>query len=1069
MAVPVAKHSFDSGEIAPVMLGRQDTPRYGAGGTTVRNFFVHFDGGLSSRPGTAFCGFSKQSGRAYPPKLIPFQFSNNQGLILEFGNLYMRAVYDGAYVTETPINITAISRSDPCTITFTQPGGAASIGAGDWIYCSGIGGMTQLNGLTFIVSAIAGGVASLVDILGNNIDSTLFGVYTSGGTIARIYTQTTIYAETDLYYIKTVQSADVMSICCVNQVTSTEYVPQDLTRISDTNWTFSPVIPAPSVSPPASTSATITSTGSPTTYYEYQVTSIDPVTGTESVASPIASVNGVDMAATAGSVTVSWSNVAGVQQSFVYKALPGYGAAIPVGSLFGYAGRAYGASFVDSNIVPDFTQTPPNSINPFARGQILAVNMTAVGTGYTTYTLTINTSTGSGCILEAVLSSTTMVEIIVVQAGSGYAPTDTITITGSGTGATANLVVGPQTGTYPSVPGYFQERRGYANTLNNPDTYWFSQPGAFTNFNTRNPTIASDAITGSPWAVQVNGIQWIIQTSGGLLVMTGLRAWLLVGAGSFATNVAPISPSTQNDVPQAFSGVSPIIQPIEINYDVIYVEPNGIYYYDLPYQLYALSEPIDLTDISDHLFTGYSVVANCYCEKPYRLIWSVRSDGALLSMTYYKTQKIQGWTRHDTQGAFIDCASIIEPPVNAAYFVTQRLIQQNLLYLIERMNNRTWASVENVWAVDAALSYPRPAQSVNVQMTSATGLGSITGVTNLIGGSGYSPATTATVVDQFGGTGSGATPTLTIVGGVITAITFVSGSHGSGYTQPMLVITDPAGSAGGSGASATPILNNSTVFISSSSVFSSNNVGSYIRYQGGVAVITAYTSAIQVSANVLSPFLTVIIPGSSGLRTIPANGWTMTAPTTVVTGLNHLIGATVTGLADGNVIPPTVVSAQGTITLATPASAIVVGLGFQCQFQDVPIDLGNPTVQGQRKKIAATSVRLAQSRGVKVGTNQPDGASQSPPVLAIPWSNMQTLPDSGPGAPNFPPVPYNALCTPLRTGDVRTITAGGIATPGQLAVQQDNPLPCNLVAIYSEVLPGDTPSTQAPPKQQAKK
>jgi hypothetical protein len=173
----------------------------------------------------------------------------------------------------------------------------------------------------------------------------------------------------------------------------------------------------------------------------------------------------------------------------------------------------------------------------------------------------------------------------------------------------------------------------------------------------------------------------------------------------------------------------------------------------------------------------------------------------------------------------------------------------------------------------------------------------------------------------------------------------------------------------------------------------------------------------------------------------------------------------VTGLADGNVIPPTVVSAVGTITLATPASAIVVGLGFQAQAQDVPVDTGAPTVQGQRKKLTATTLRLDASRGVKVGSNQRDGSSLSPPQIAVPWKDMNPLPDSGPGTPNFPPVPYNALCTPLRTGDVRTALAGGTVTPGQLAIQQDNPLPANVVAIYSELLSGDTPQMQAPQKR----
>jgi hypothetical protein len=199
--------------------------------------------------------------------------------------------------------------------------------------------------------------------------------------------------------------------------------------------------------------------------------------------------------------------------------------------------------------------------------------------------------------------------------------------------------------------------------------------------------------------------------------------------------------------------------------------------------LYALSEPIDITDVSSHLFTGYTVVGNCYCEKPYRLIWSVRSDGALLSLTYYKTQKISGWTRHDTNGLFVGTCAILEPPVSAAYFAVQRFIGGKSTYTIERMDNRIWPTVENVWAVDCALAYPQPTPTASLSISSGTGLGSITGATNIVGGSGYSSGTTAVVIDQYQGAGTGAVPTLTFTGGVLTNVTFAGGNQGSGYCR----------------------------------------------------------------------------------------------------------------------------------------------------------------------------------------------------------------------------------------------------------------------------------------------
>ena len=1335
MAVPVSLPAFTIGEVAPALFGRFDTARLHLACSTLRNLYCGYQGGAYSRAGTAFGGFSKQTGRSFPPRLIPFQFSINQGLALEFGNFYMRVVSDGAFVSDLQATITAATNANPLVLTvngtgaaaasavavnsgisqsyaptdlvtlaggiFSVPttlsitntlllnlalnfsgvgvyapadtihltggtqstpavltvvttqvsgatiaasgtvfpatwsgattaivqgttgtgikfqascqmdvtgllsvnsvtltgdytvnptapanepvtlisysGGGAPVGVtltgaqlditlgvlgfaisnagvftanpaggtftqastsgsgtgatflgalmaphtvavsvagsyssypsnpvsqaattgsglgakftvtttpvsiipfnvNDWIEISGVGGMTQLNGFTAVVTNVAGNALTLSDVYGNPINSTAFGVYTSGGIASRIFTLTTIYAEADLDYLKFTQSADVMSICCVNQITQTEYPAQDLNRVSDTSWNFTPIVPAPSVDPPTNAAALASASG--VVNYGYVVTAVSPSDGSESIASNIALEGGVDIASTAGSLVVTWtaSDTPGVNEYNVYKATPAYMATIPGGALYGFAGQAYGTSFVDDNIVADFAQVPPLHQNPFARGQIQSVLVLTSSGTVSSVTFNIATSTGSGAVLIGIIVNNVLTQINVQDAGEGYADTDTISVTVVGGGsATAELTVGPETGTYPSTVSYFQERRAYANTLNNPDTYYMSQPGAFTNFDTRIPTIDSDAITGSPWSFEVNGIQWMVPTSGGLLVMTGLSAWLLVGTGSFATNVQEISPSSQNVTTQAFSGCSPTVPPIKINYDVLYVEAQGSYYRDLPYQLYALSEPLDITENSSHLFKNYQILQHAWCEQPYKLLWAVRNDGVMLSLTYYKAQQIAGWARHDTNGLFVSVCSVVEPPNNALYVATQRFPGTNTAYMIERMDNREWLTAEQVWAVDAGLSLSQPTPAASLTASSATGLGACTGVTSIATNSGWSVGTTASVIDAPlipngpPGPGVGAVPTLTIVGGVITAITFSGGNQGSGYLNPQLVFSDPAGSQGGSFASAPNAvitLNNAATFTASAAVFSAPNVGSVIRMGGGIASITAFTDSQHVTANILSPIIDVV-PNSGVVETQPAGSWTMTAPVTVVGGLQHLAGATVTGLADGNVIPKTVVSATGTITLATPASQVTVGLAFLPQFQTDYLDAGEPTIQGQRKKIPAVTVRLEASRGMRMGTNQPDASTRSPMPVSVPWNE-------GPGGltgviynnpPNFPLRPYNSLCPSLVTGDIRIPVGGGIATTGQVALQQDNPLPMNILALYPEILPGDTSQTQWPKKQ----
>ena len=109
MAVPFASVSFSKGEIAPGLFGRVDQAAFHSAATTFRNMWPNFKGGAYSRAGTAFVGFSAQTGRAYPPRLVDFQFSILQGLCLEFGNNYMRVVSNGAFVTEAALPITGVT------------------------------------------------------------------------------------------------------------------------------------------------------------------------------------------------------------------------------------------------------------------------------------------------------------------------------------------------------------------------------------------------------------------------------------------------------------------------------------------------------------------------------------------------------------------------------------------------------------------------------------------------------------------------------------------------------------------------------------------------------------------------------------------------------------------------------------------------------------------------------------------------------------------------------------------------------------------------------------------------
>lgn len=979
-------NSFNTGELSPKLFGRTDLLKWRNSATTLRNFFVDYRGGAASRAGTAYVGMCKQGapnagGTAtnYPPRDIAFQFNIYQGYELEFGDQYMRIKSQGAYVTQTDKVITNITQASPGVITSASHG----YSNGDWVYISDVAGMTNFNGLTWIVQNAATNTFTVTDLFGTVMSTLTFSAYVSGGTVARIYTVVSPYAAIDLPYLKFTQSSDVMSLTCVNGITNTEYPTYDLQRAGNTSWSFNLVNFTSNISPPTTVTATAQNSTTKTTYYSYEVTAIDASTGQESIASTVATVQNNDISVNAGSNTLNWSPVGSASSYNIYAATPAYtatGTIVPsIGAPFGYAGSALGITFTDTNIVPDFTKTPPLHNDPFARGSITGVTITAAGSGYAQSSVgyTVVTVAGTGFVGTPIVIGGTIAAFLVINGGKGYAPGDTIAFT-NGSSATGTFVFGAASGTYPSVVAYYQQRRVYANTLNAPDTYFMSQIGAYLNMDSSVPTISSDAIIGTPWAQQINGIQFMVPVQTGLIIFTGNSAWLLNGG-----NNSSITPADQTATAQIYNGCSPTVPPIVADNDILYVQSKNSIVYDAAYNFITnVFTGIDRTVYSGHLFENRSIVQWTWAREPNKVVWAVRNDGIMLSLTYFKELNnaagdIYGWARHDTNGLFVGTSSITErhmtdinspegvgPLSDAVYFITKRYVRGSWVYYSERMDDRAWTDSEECWCVDAGLSYPQTFPQTTMQASAASG----------------------------------------------EDVTFTAGS----------------------------------------SVFAPDNVGDVIRVGGGVATITTYVSGTQLKGDITQTIARVVPDDTGDMPLLQEQGsWTITTPTTTVSGLNHLEGMSVTGVADGNVIPLTTVT-NGSITLQQAASAIIVGLPFLPQLQTIyinPQDKGG-TVQTKRKTINSVGVRMVATRGISVGTNQVDASTQQN-QQTVPWTNLiemkQNISSSN---------PTNSI--PLFTGDYFVNVQSGWDIPGQVAIQQNYPLPANISSVVSYYNVGDT-------------
>jgi len=158
--------------------------------------------------------------------------------------------------------------------------------------------------------------------------------------------------------------------------------------------------------------------------------------------------------------------------------------------------------------------------------------------------------------------------------------------------------------------------------------------------------------------------------------------------------------------------------------------------------------------------------------------------------------------------------------------------------------------------------------------------------------------------------------------------------------------------------------------------------------------------------------------------------------TQTISGLDHLNGATVSILADGNVQPQQVVTG-GTITLQYAATLVTVGLPYVSQLQTLCMEPEGMAMQVQdyRKKISAVAVRVTDTRGLKVGPRFND-------LVEIKERSASVSMGSA---------------IPLFTGDERVVIDSQYLVEDDVCIEQDNPLPCTILGVIPEVSIGDGP------------
>ncbi|HEY2851132.1 MAG TPA: hypothetical protein VGI97_14735 [Gemmatimonadaceae bacterium] len=276
-------------------------------------------------------------------------------------------------------------------------------------------------------------------------------------------------------------------------------------------------------------------------------------------------------------------------------------------------------------------------------------------------------------------------------------------------------------GNYPSVVGFYQQRRIFASTLNNPARVWASRSGDYANFNQTTPLTDDGPIVFTMVSDEVDQIKHILNL-GKLIIGTEGAEWLCDGDSN-----GVMTPAQVNDRIGSYNGCN-ALKPVKVDNTILYVQALAGRVLELKTNVlygYYTFQGADISIMSSHLLKGFTIVDWANQQNPNGIVWIVRSDGALLGLTYLPDQQLIAWHRHDTDGFVENVCVVPEGNEDAVYLIVRRVVNGATARYVERMRPIDIIDyVADPVFMDAALEYDGrnagAAGSVTMELTYGT-------------------------------------------------------------------------------------------------------------------------------------------------------------------------------------------------------------------------------------------------------------------------------------------------------------------------------------------------------------
>lgn len=641
--VTLVQTNFTAGEMSPRLLGRVDIARYSNGAKTIENAYPLVHGGVIRRPGSRFITAAKFANKR--ARLIPYIFNRDQAYIIEFGNQYLRVYKDGAQVITgggTPYEVaTPYTEAMLDEIDYVQGADTMFIAHpsvpiyrlrrqdhDDW----------SLAPAPFVVTPFAeiGFRPATTLTLSNAAVGTGRTLTAGAATFLASDVGRDVWAGAGIATITAVSSstsatADISIAFSGTSIASGQWQVKGSPQGQITPSAKDPVGASITLTSPSSTTETVESSKSITGLSHNGTSTVTvTITGHGYSTGNAIKIAGCVPSEYNGTYTITVSNA----NSFMYTLSPDPGTAYTLGTA---------ARVSSSTSTLDLWR--PEDVGKFVNINRGLVEITAY-TSAQQVTGTIRVALDA--TVESPANAWTL-ESAVWNANDGY----------------------------PGAVSLHEQRLVVAGSPGYPQTVWMSRTGEYLNF--EQGTKDDDAMSFTISSDQINPIAHLGQ-------MRALIALTYGGEFTLSGGVEkPITPTNIQVKNQSVYGCN-TVRPIRIGNELYFVQRANRKLRAMAYKFEndAYGAP-DLSVLAEHA-TESGVVDMAYQQEPESVMWLVRGDGVMATVTIDRDQDVVGWARQITNGVFESVASIPVADGEEVWALVRRTVGGSTVRYVERFD-----------------------------------------------------------------------------------------------------------------------------------------------------------------------------------------------------------------------------------------------------------------------------------------------------------------------------------------------------------------------------------------------